>query len=133
MDSRNLHVLRLVKATGMPAVSSEFAVSNLDNAMRAMFEKDYLVSALFQQPPWVMDSPEFLRSRHLLGNQDAYRVGADNQMTLETVAAQIPAKVAELCGHVEDSVEEPLSSFGLNSISVAELGAPSFRRSSTTR
>ena len=133
MASRNLHVLRLVKATGMPAVSGEFAVSNLDNAMRAMFEKDHLVSALFQQPPWVMDSPEFLRSRHLLGNQAAYRVGADNQMTLETVVAQIAAKVAELCGHVEDSVEEPLSSFGLNSIFVAELGAPSFRHSSTTR
>ena len=37
--------------------------------------------------------------------------------------AQIAAKVAELCGHDEGSPEEPLSSFGLTSISVAELGA----------
>ena len=37
--------------------------------------------------------------------------------------AQIAAKVAELCGHDEGGLEEPLSSFGLNSISVAELGA----------
>ena len=36
--------------------------------------------------------------------------------------AQIAAKVAELCGHDEGGVEEPLSSFGLTSISVAELG-----------
>ena len=37
--------------------------------------------------------------------------------------AQISAKVAELCGHDEGDVSEPLSSFGLTSISVAELGA----------
>ena len=37
--------------------------------------------------------------------------------------AQIAAKVAELCGHDEGSPEEPLSSFGLTSIAVAELGA----------
>ena len=37
--------------------------------------------------------------------------------------AQIAAKVAELYGHDEGGMEEPLSSFGLNSISVAELGA----------
>ena len=36
---------------------------------------------------------------------------------------QIAAKVAELCGYEEGEVDEPLSSFGLTSISVAELGA----------
>ena len=36
--------------------------------------------------------------------------------------AQIAAKVAELCGHDESGAEEPLSSFGLTSLSVAELG-----------
>ena len=36
---------------------------------------------------------------------------------------QIADKVAELCGHDEGGLEEPLSSFGLTSISVAELGA----------
>ncbi len=41
---------------------------------------------------------------------------------METVVAQIAAKVAELCGHDEGGIEEPLSSFGLTSISVAELG-----------
>ena len=39
------------------------------------------------------------------------------------MVAQLAAKVAELCGHDEGGVEEPLSSFGLTSISVAELGA----------
>ena len=36
---------------------------------------------------------------------------------------QIMAKVAELCGHDEIEAEEPLSSFGFSSISVAELAA----------
>ena len=41
----------------------------------------------------------------------------------DAVVAQLADKVAELCGHDEGSPEEPLSSFGLTSISVAELGA----------
>ena len=59
----------------------------------------------------------------MLNNQDGFEAGAGGEWTIESVVAQIAAKVAELCGHDEGGVEEPLSSFGLTSISVAELGA----------
>ncbi len=55
-------------------------------------------------------------------NRDAFEASAAGELTVEGVVAQIAAKVAELCGHDEGGVEEPLSSFGLTSISVAELG-----------
>ena len=63
-----------------------------------------------------------MRIGRMMNNQDAFEAGADGEWTLESVVAQIAAKVAELCGHDEGGVEEPLSSFGLTSISVAELG-----------
>ena len=58
-----------------------------------------------------------------MSNQDAFEADSDERLTVEGVMEQIAAKVAELCGHDEGGLEEPLSSFGLNSISVAELGA----------
>ncbi|MCY4376293.1 MAG: KR domain-containing protein, partial [Spirochaetaceae bacterium] len=123
MAARNLHVLRMSRAGGVPPVSADFAITNLDYAMRAMRDGDHLVTALFSRPPWTVDSPDYLRTGRVLSNQDAFAVDTGGQLTQEAVVAQIAAKVAELCGHDEGSPEEPLSSFGLTSISVAELGA----------
>ena len=123
MAARNLHVLRMSRAGGVPPISADFAITNLDYAMRAMGDRDHLVSALFSRPPWAVDSPDYLRTGRMLSNQDAFAVDAGGQLTQEAVVAQLAAKVAELCGHDEGSPEEPLSSFGLTSISVAELGA----------
>ncbi len=123
MAARNLHVLRMSRAGGVPPISADFAITNLDYAMRAMPDRDHLVTALFSRPPWTVDSPDYLRTGRMLSNQDAFAVDAGGQLTQEAVVAQIAAKVAELCGHDEGSPEEPLSSFGLTSISVAELGA----------
>ena len=122
MAARNAQLLRMMRTAGLPPVSSDFAITNLDYAMRAMSERDHLVTALFKRPPWTVDSLDYMRSGRLLTNQDAFRVNADGQLTLDSVVAQIADKVAELCGHDEGGVEEPLSSFGLTSISVAELG-----------
>ena len=123
MASRNLHVLRLMRSSGMPPVSADFAVSNLDYAMRSMRDWDHLITALFSRPPMTVDSPDYMRTGRVLSNADAFAVDSGGQLTLDTVVGQIAAKVAELCGHDEGGVEEPLSSFGLTSISVAELGA----------
>ena len=123
MAARNLHVLRMSRAGGVPPVSADFAITNLDYAMRAMGDRDHLVTALFSRPPWTADSPDYPRTGRVLSNQDAFAVDAGGQLTQDAVVAQIAAKVAELCGHDEGSPEEPLSSFGLTSISVAELGA----------
>ena len=123
MASRNLHVLRITRSSGMPPISADFAITNLDYAMRSMDDRDHLITALFARPPLTVDSPDYMRIGRVLSNPDAFSVDTGGQLTLDTVVEQIASKVAELCGHDEGGVEEPLSSFGLTSISVAELGA----------
>ena len=91
-------------------------------AARDVAIEDHLVTALFERPSWTVDSPDYMRLGRLMRNQDAFAAGAAGELTVDGVVAQIAAKVAELCGHEEGGVEEPLSSFGLTSISVAELG-----------
>ncbi|MYK54105.1 MAG: SDR family NAD(P)-dependent oxidoreductase [Gemmatimonadetes bacterium] len=122
MAARSLHVLRIMRAAGMPPISSDCAIANLDYAMRSMSDQDHLVTVLFKRPPWTVDFPDYMRIGRFMSHQDAFAVDAAGELTLDNVVAQIAAKVAELCGHDEGGVEEPLSSFGLTSISVAELG-----------
>lgn len=122
MAARNLHLLRMMRAVGTPPVSSDSAMGNLDFALRSMGDRDHLMTIFFTRPPWTVDSPDYMRTGRLMNNQDAFEGKAGGQLTEETVVAQIAEKVAELCGHEEGEVEEPLSSYGLTSISVAELG-----------
>ncbi len=122
MAARSLPVLRMMRAAGLPPVSSDFAIANLDYALRAMSDRDHLITAVFKHPAWTIDYPDYMRIGRLMNNQDAFKAGVEGELTLESVVAQIAAKVAELCGHEEGDVEEPLASFGLTSISVAELG-----------
>ena len=123
MAARNLGVLRLMRAAGMPPVSSYFAIANLDYALRTMRDGDHLITALFKRVLWKVDSTDYMRTGRLMSNQDSFETGAHDLLTVDSVMAQIAAKVADLCGHEEGGLEEPLSSFGLNSISVTELGA----------
>ena len=122
MAARSLPVLRMMRAAGMPPISSDCAIANLDYALRSMSDQDHLVTVLFKRPLWTVDFPDYMRIGRFMSNQDAFAVDAAGELTLDNVVAQIAAKVAELCGHDEGDVEEPLSSFGLTSISVAELG-----------
>ena len=121
--SRDLQILRLMKATGLPPVSCVFAATNLDYAMRVMSDHDHLITACFERPSWRVDVPDYMRSGRLTTNQDAFEVDMGGQHTVETVTAQITAKVAELCGDDEIDAEQPLASFGFSSLSIAELGA----------
>ena len=123
MAAKNLGVLRLMRAAGMPPVSSRFAIANLDFAMRSKNGVDHIVTALFQKVLWKVQSSDYLRIGRQMRNQDAFAFGSDDQYTVDNVMVQIASKVADLCGHDEGDYEEPLSSFGLNSIFVAELGA----------
>ncbi len=122
MAARNLHLLRMMRAVGTPPVSSDSAMSNLDYALRSMGDRDHLMTIFFTRPPWTFNSPDYMRTGRLMNNQDAFKVDTGSQLTVESVVKQIADKVAELCGHEEGGVEEPLASFGLTSISVAELG-----------
>jgi len=123
MASRSRHVLRMARAAGMPPISTQFAITNLDYALRKLPDRDHLLSALFKRVLWKAGSADYLRTGHLMSNQDAFEGHTGGQLTLEAVMAQIAEKVAELCGHDEGGMEEPLSSFGLTSVSVAELMA----------
>ena len=122
MAARNLHLLRMMRAVGTPPVSSDSAIANLDYALRSMGDRDHLMTIFFTRPPWTFNSPDYMRTGRLMNNQDAFKVDTGSQLTVESVVKQIADKVAELCGHEEGGVEEPLASFGLTSISVAELG-----------
>ena len=122
MAARSLPVLRMMRAAGVPPVSSDFATANLDYALRAMSDRDHLICALFERPLWTVDFADYMRIGRLMRNRDAFEAGPAGELTVGTVVAQIAAKVAELCGHEESGAEEPLSSFGLTSLSVAELG-----------
>ena len=107
----------------MPPVSIHFAITNLDYALRRLSDGDHLVTALFKRVPLTVDSADYMRIGRLMSNHDAYRGHSDDRLTLHTVMTQIAEKVAELCGHDEGDVDEPLASFGFNSVSVAELVA----------
>ena len=122
MAARNLPVLRMMRAAGMPPVSSDLAIANLDYALRALSGRPHLVTSLFERPSWTVDFPDYMRIGRVMHNHDAFEAGSGEELTLESVVEQIAAKVAELCGHEDGEVDEPLSSFGLTSISVAELG-----------
>ena len=123
MASRNHHVLRMMRMAGMPPVSIHFAITNLDYALRRMSDGDHLVTALFKRVPLTVDSADYMRIGRLMSNYDAFQGHSDDRLTLETVMTQIAEKVAELCGHDEGDVDEPLASFGFNSVSIAELVA----------
>ena len=123
MAARSLHVMRMMRAAGMATVSANFAIANLDYILRTMPDHDHVITALFSNPAWSVDSADYMRSGRLLNNQAAFEVSAGGELTIDAVVAQISAQVAELCGHEEGDIEEPLSSFGLTSVSVAELGA----------
>ena len=121
MASRSLPVMRMLRASGLPPISSEFAISNLDYALRSTSGHDHLVAVLFERLGWMVDTADYLRIGRHMRNQDAFKVAADDSLTLDNVVAQIVEKVAELCGHDECSPDELLANYGLTSISVAEL------------
>ena len=123
MASRDLHVIRMIKLTGSPSVSLALTMLNLDYAMRALAKRDHIVTAVFERPPWTFDSSDYLRQGRCMTNQNSYQAGRDSELTFSGVVSELRKKLAELCGHEEGGIDEPLSSFGLTSISVAELGA----------
>ena len=65
-----------------------------------------------------------MRTGRVLSNPDAFAVDSGGQLTLDTVVAQIAGQGGRAVRPRRGrALEEPLSSFGLTSISVAELGA----------
>ena len=122
MASRDLQVLRRMRAVGVLPVSAEVAFDNLDHAMRRMSDESHLITASFRGSVWNGDPADYLRSGRLIRNQDAFRLEAGGGPALESVVTSIAGKVSELIGQEVD-VDEALHNLGLSSISVVELGA----------
>jgi thioester reductase-like protein len=123
MASRDAHVLRLAKTSGIPPISTLFAIYGLDYGMRRLSTQSQLITALIKDIKWTADHPDYMRFGRVVKNQEMFKKGVGGQFTIEAVVQKVSKKVAELCGHEEIDPKEPIASFGLNSISVSELGA----------
>ena len=123
MASRDPKILGLMRANGLPPISTRLAIAGLDYALRRMRDHDHVIAARIQDPPWTPDGADYPRTGMYLTNRAAFAGEEAAELTVPGVAERIREKAAELCGHDEGGIDEPLSSFGLNSISVTELGA----------
>ena len=123
MASRDPKLLGLMRANGLPPISTRVAIASLDHALRRMRDHDHVIAARIEDPPWTPDGTDYPRTGMYLTNRAAFAGEEASELTVPGVAERIREKAAELCGHDEGGIDEPLSSFGLNSISVTELGA----------
>ena len=118
MAARAPHLLRLMRAAGMPPVSIALAIENLDFALRAMPGESHLVSADIGRLPGGPDHPDYMRTgRWMAGDGGLAQAG----LTAEAVTSEICREVAKLSGEQEVGPQETVASFGVNSLSVAEL------------
>ena len=124
MAARNPQLLNMMKAGGMPAISSIFAIEVLDSAIRSGVHSNAVAALASDRFSADLGSSDFLRSAaQLVHNGAVFRLGGGGGLSKEALIERISAKVAALCGVAEVSPTDPLSTYGLNSISVAELGA----------
>src|SRR5207253_1855186 len=80
MASRDAHILRMLRSSGIPAISVLFAISGLDYAMRRMPEENHLITALFKRIPWTIDYPDYMRFGRLMSNRDCLKAGSGEQL-----------------------------------------------------
>ena len=123
MASRDPRLLGLMRANGLPPLGTRLAIASLDYALRRMGGHDHVIAARILDPPWTPDATDYPRTGMYLTNRAAFASEEAGELTVPDIAERLREKAAELCGHDEGGIDEPLSSFGLNSISVTELGA----------
>lgn len=123
MASRNPQLLQMMKAGGMPAISCIFAIEALDAAIKTSKHWN-TVACLADDFPANMGSNDFLRCpAQLIRNNAAFKVGGGAAMSRQALIEILSTRVGALCGVEQLDPSEPFSSYGLNSISVAELVA----------
>jgi thioester reductase-like protein len=123
MASRNTQLLQMMKATGMPAISCIQAIEGLDAAVRSGQYCNSVV-ALANDLPANFTSSDFLRTTaQLVRNNAAFKIGGGATLSKDALVEALSTRVAALCGVENLDPSEPFSSYGLNSISVAELAA----------
>ena len=122
MATRQPRVLRLMRAGGMPPVSVAVAVACLDAALRgAAAGASHVVCADIGQLPGGAGHPDFMRTGRWM--RDAVSAGGDGGLTVGAVAAELCREIGRLSGHEQVGARETIASFGVNSVSIAELSA----------
>ena len=121
MASRNPALIRLMKANGLPPISCIFAMSCLDSAIRQN-KHTISVAAMENNLGADVHTNDFLRVQaQLVKNNAAFKLGKGGVLSKEAIMDMISEMIAKICSVDEVDPTEPLSSYGLNSISVAEL------------
>lgn len=122
MAARNPQLLRMMKANGTPAISGVFAIDAIDFALRSCPYSNTLAALTSGIFPADLDSSDFLRAQaQLVHNGSAFKLGRSSAFSKVGIASLLAIKVADLCGVEEVDTTEPFATYGLNSISVAEL------------
>jgi thioester reductase-like protein len=121
MAARTPHVLRLMRAAGMPPVSTALAIANLDFALRAMPGESHLVSAEIGRLPGNSEHPDYMRTGRWMAGDDGVAGAGLPGLTAEAIVQEICREITKLSGDEEVGPQETIASFGVNSLSVAEL------------
>jgi len=121
MAARSPKMLRFMRAAGIPAVSMAVAIANLDYALRAMPGQDHLVGADIRRLPGGPSHPDFMRTGRWMADGD---IGTGEQgLSPEAVADELCREISKLSGHDQVGPQETIASFGVSSVSIAELSA----------
>lgn len=131
MAARQPHVLRLMRAGGTPPVSVSVAIACLDAALRSaqtIPAPGGIVCADIAQLPGDAGHRDFMRTGRFMRDSAAlvgthWGGAGDGGLTVETVAAELCREIGRLSGHEQVGPRETIASFGVNSVSIAELSA----------
>jgi thioester reductase-like protein len=134
MAARQPHVLRIMRASGIPPVSLAVAIASLDAALRGAGDSgirgdrgygDHVICADIGQLPGDVDHPDFMRTGRWMRAGAFGADGADGEtgLTAELIAAELCREIGRLSEHDQVGPRETIASFGVNSVSIAELSA----------
>jgi thioester reductase-like protein len=123
MALRGQHVLRLARAGGLPPVSVAVAIANLDAALRGAHpDADHVICADIGRLSGGVAHPDFMRTGRWMSDAGALGGEADG-LTADAITADLCRQISRLSGHEEVGATETIASFGVNSVSIAELSA----------
>jgi thioester reductase-like protein len=150
MAARQPHLLRVMRAAGMPPVSVAVAIASLDAALRgtvasgtvasgtvasgtvasgtvtggaAAGDASHVICADIGRLPGGASHPDFMRASRWMGDDGQPGGFAGQELTAEAISADICATIGRLSGHEQVGPQETIASFGVNSVSIAELSA----------
>jgi len=99
MAARQPHVLRLMRASGMPPVSVAVAIASLDAALRRG-GADHVVCADIGQLPGDAGHPDFMRTGRWMRGDAGLNGTGEGGLTAEMIAAELCREISRLSGRL---------------------------------